>query len=129
MSGKKFKVGDRARVIHDGWDDNDTPVACGTFGVVADIIGNSVTIKTDRPLTYSVDIDEVELISPTNPCTAFLQELKELLDKYSADIWADGGWDGCCLHLELDNEREKFNVKGENLLHGKPIELEDYSEM
>lgn len=112
MSEKKFKVGDRVRITHDGWDDNDTPVACGTVGVVADIIGNSVTIKTDRPLTYSVDIDEVELVSPTEPRTAFLQELKGLLSKYNATIfglemWASINGEQCVFenaeYLDSDN--------------------------
>jgi hypothetical protein len=136
MSKKKFKVGDRVRFKRFCINcDEDVRVAEGDYGTVVSVgdprikNSNDIGVELDVPQYISVYSKDVELAEPTDPRTAFLQELKELLAKYNADIWADGGWDGCCLHLELDNGREKYNVKGGNLTHNEPIKLEDYSEM
>lgn len=131
MSEKKFKVGDRVslkQAVDVHIDGGLTQICPGEVGIIDWTNGKEMEVHFGDYVRLVLYASQVERVEPTNPRTAFLQELKELLSKHNADIWADGGWDWCSLHLELGNRREKYNVKGGNLTHNEPIELEDYSE-
>lgn len=93
MSENKFKVGDRVRVVatepihQNAWIDPDEK------GVVVEIDNNRnnpiVRVRMDVPASIAPFVkSQLELIEPTDPRTAFLKELKELLAKYNAKIYS-----------------------------------------
>lgn len=92
MSEKKFKVGDRVRYINPIPHYLEDYIERGDECIVSEITdcGYYVTKKCE---SLTVESDELELIEPTDPRTAFLQNLKSVLEKHNAtifglDLWA-----------------------------------------
>lgn len=116
MSEKKFKVGYRVRYINPIPHYLEDYIERGDECIVPEVTdcGYYVT-KTCESLT--IESDELEHIEPTDPRTAFLRELKELLSKYNAtifnatifglEIWASINGEQCVFenaeHLDSDN--------------------------
>lgn len=84
---KTFNIGGRVRFIRD-YDNEFVYVDkgdCGTIESVDDNLGIRITL--DSPEFINIfDTDYIELITPTDPKTAFLSELKGLLERYGYSI-------------------------------------------
>lgn len=95
MSEKKFKVGDKVRYINPIPHYLEDYIERGDECILSEITdcGYYVT-KTCESLT--IESDELELIESTDPRTAFLQELKELLTKYDARIVSGAKYEDTC---------------------------------
>lgn len=101
----QFKKGDRVRFVKDC--DGDCSFAdkgeYGTIVKTSPLYG----IDLDRPTYIWASEDYIELANPTDSKTAFLMELKGLLEKYGAVInasWNDG-WqadDAKCPRIDVD---------------------------
>lgn len=92
---KTFNIGDRVRFTRD----YDTECVCidkGDCGTIERIDDNGILITLDNPEHIRIfDTDYIEPITPSDPKTAFLSELKGLLEKYDAKISAySAGYDG-----------------------------------
>lgn len=72
----KFKVGDRVRIIGDSTKTEHT---------IKKITEGYYWLETDA-FIGGIWLEKIE---PTDPKTAFLSELKELLEKYDAGIYVD----------------------------------------
>ena len=95
MSEKKFKVGDRVRVMRDcKCGPFETLVKEGSEGEVCDIDHGYRDVDMDGlDDTVWVHVSNLELAPPSDPCTAFLQDLKSVLERHNAtifglDLWA-----------------------------------------
>ena len=84
MSEKKFKVGDRVRFIGDYTHYVEEALKNGEVYTISNIDDWGVELSV--PMESHVDAEYLELAEPTDPCTAFLQELKELLNRHNAKI-------------------------------------------
>lgn len=86
---KTFNIGDRVRFTQD----YDTECVCvdkGDCGTIERIDDNGILITLDNPEYIRIfDTDYIEQITSTDPKTAFLMELKGLLEKYNASIYVD----------------------------------------
>lgn len=95
MSEKKIKVGDRVRFIGDYTHYVEEALKNGEVYTISNIDDWGVELSV--PMESHVDAEYLELVEPTDPRTAFLRELKELLRKYdasiaSAAVYADDYW-------------------------------------
>ncbi len=110
MSEKKIKVGDRVRYIHPIPHYLRDYIGQGDECIVSEVTDcGYYVIKTCESLT--IESDELELIEPTDPRTAFLQELKELLTKYNVEIG------GGCLGWDNEDPFVSFDSKDFNLTY------------
>lgn len=99
---KKFSVGDRVRFIRD----YDTECVCvdkGDCGTIESVDANDILITLDNPEYIRIfDTDYIESITPTDPKTAFLSELRGLLEKYDVKMSADvSGPDLDCAEIDM----------------------------
>lgn len=86
---KKFNIGDRVRFTRD-YDNECVCVDKGDCGTIERIDANGILITLDNPEYVRIfDTDYIEPITPIDPKTAFLLELKGLLEKYNASIYVD----------------------------------------
>ena len=85
----KFKVGDRVRFTRKDCHWIETSIHNGDEGVVigngSGYFPNSVDVSFDG-VSDEININDLELIESYDPKTAFLSELKGLLEKYDAQI-------------------------------------------
>ncbi len=79
----KFKVGDRVRLLED-YDNEYVCADKGDCGTVVKVDRNFYTVNLDSPEQIYVHCSDIERIEPIDPKTAFLSELKDLMDKYNA---------------------------------------------
>lgn len=85
---KKFNVGDRVRFTRD-YDIECVCVDKGDCGTIEKIDDNGILITFDSPEYVRIfDTDYIESITPIDPKTAFLLELKGLLEKYNVCLIA-----------------------------------------
>lgn len=84
----KFKKGDRVRFNDRCVNyDSEVIVGDGDMGTITDIsAGGYVTIELDSPEYITVQERDIQIVEPYDPKTAFLTELKGLLEKYEAAI-------------------------------------------
>lgn len=110
MSVKKFKVGNRVRFIGDYTHYVEEALKNGEIYTISNIDDWGVELSV--PMESHVDTEYLELAEPTDPRTAFLQELRELLSKYNATIfglemWASINGEQCVFenaeYLDSDN--------------------------
>lgn len=85
--GSKLKVGDRVRYAKEDGPWSEWQIHKGAEGVVKNVIRDLVDVQFDS--TDCIYADELELVESTDPKTAFLSELKGLLEKYDAGIYVD----------------------------------------
>lgn len=87
---KKFNIGDRVRFIRN-YDDDFVYVDkgdCGTIESADTYFG--IQIVLDSPECVSLfDTDYIELITPYDQKTAFLTELKDLMNKHGVRFGID----------------------------------------
>lgn len=92
---KKFKKGDKVRVTISKWErhfDCGNDIGALTNDDIGIVIGQSYDADFIEVSFFNGFVcldfteDELELIEPYDPKTAFLSELKELLEKYNAKI-------------------------------------------
>lgn len=121
----KFKQGDRVRYIGEGHY-----VTGGIErGDLLDVLGDSiienatnVQVTTD----YIVYNNELELVSESDPTTAFLTELQDLLRKYDAFISNGKTYDGKDLiHISIGTD-DVFYVDDGTPLVVTPDNIFDY---
>lgn len=100
---KKFNIGDRVRFTRD----YDTECVCvdkGDCGTIERVdANNGILITLDNPEYVRIfDTDYIEQIMSNDPKTAFLSELKGLLEKYGAKMSADvSGPDLDCAEIDM----------------------------
>lgn len=99
---KTFNIGDRVRFTRD-YDNERVCIDKGDCGTIERIDANGILITLDSPESVRIfDTDYVELITPIDPKTAFLSELKGLLEKYGAKMSADvSGPDLDCAEIDM----------------------------
>lgn len=107
MNEKKFKVGDRVRFKKYCINcDEDVSVAEGDYGTVVSVgdprikNSNDIGVELDVPQYISVYSKDVELVDLIDSRTAFLQDLKSVLEKHNAtifglDMWASINGEQC----------------------------------
>lgn len=87
----KFKVGDRVRITSDELPKHEVTLEKGDVGVIVGVAYNGfVRVQFDTTIkgwTF-VESKDLELAEPYDPKTAFLSELKELLEKYNVCLIA-----------------------------------------
>lgn len=85
---KKFNAGDRVRFTRD-YDNEYFCVDKGDCGTIESIDANGILITLDSPQYVRIfDTDHIEQITSIDPKTAFLSELKGLLEKYKTHLIA-----------------------------------------
>lgn len=88
---KKFKKGDRVRFIREDCHWIEISIHNGYEGVVvgdgSGYFHNSVDVNFGGA-SDEISADDLELVEPYDPKTAFLSELKGLLEKYGAYLIA-----------------------------------------
>lgn len=88
---KKFNVGDRVRLkeYYEFTCANElTYIDVDEVGIVKAVYGGYIKIDfSDMPVWLEFYEDKIELVESYNPKTAFLSELKALLEKYNASIY------------------------------------------
>lgn len=91
MSEKGFKVGDFVRMVKDPlYKLEDTWVEKGDIGIVTGLEDSNVFCVDFRTTVQeSIFPSNYNLIERIDPKTAFLAELKDLLDRYNASIYVD----------------------------------------
>lgn len=104
---KKFNVGDRVRFIRDY--DNELVYVdkgdCGTIESVDDSFG--IRIVLDSPECVSIfDTDYIETINTTDPKTAFLSDLADVLRKHNAVM--DIAFGDKCVGIMITISNEKL---------------------
>lgn len=99
---KRFKKGDRVRYIGNG-EFEEFLFSCdkGDEFIVTEANENEVIIDLGYYQTF--DNKDLELVSrpSENPKTAFLTELKELMERYQAEF---GDYEGYRVHFKIGNE-------------------------
>lgn len=80
-----FKVGDRVRFLKD-YDNEYVYADKGDCGTIVTVDRDFYTVNLDSPEQIYVHSSDIERVEPIDPKTAFLSELKELLEKYNAEI-------------------------------------------
>lgn len=84
---KKFNIGDRVRFKGDYLQYVEDAVSNGREYLITDVGHDSSEVTLHCPVF--IDNDDLELVEPCDPKTAFLSELKELMDKYHARFEVD----------------------------------------
>lgn len=88
---KTFNIGDRVRFKGDYLQYVEDAVSNGGEYLITDVGHDSSEVTLHCPVF--IDNDDLELVEPCDPTTAFLSELRGLLEKYDACInvgWNDG---------------------------------------
>ena len=133
MNETKFKVGDRVRYTPHLSCTDIYVEACIENGdelEVAEVIdkGGYEEVYVKVETTNWIDENEIELVSrpSDDPKTAFLTELKALLEKYDAQI---RDYEEYCVEIRIGNEwlswysKEKISGQGEGIT---PSNIFDY---
>lgn len=116
---KKLKVGDRVRLkeYYEFTCANElTYIDVDEVGIVKAVHGGYIEIDfSDMPVWLEFHEDEIELVESYDPKTAFLSELKGLLEKYGAKMSADvSGPDLDCAEVDMlfliGDDEIRFNV-------------------
>lgn len=88
---KKFEIGDRVRIVADELPGHKLTLEKGYTGVIVGVAHNRyVRVEFDGHVMGDAFVDgkDLELAEPYDPKTAFLSELKELLEKYNVNLIA-----------------------------------------
>lgn len=88
---KKFEIGDRVRVTADELPGHKLTLEKGDTGVIVGVAYNGyVRVQFDGHVKGDTFVDgkDLELAEPYDPKTAFLTELKRLLEKYNVNLIA-----------------------------------------
>lgn len=100
---KTFNIGDRVRFTRD-YDDECVCVDKGDCGTIERIDNNGILITLDNPEYIRIfDTDYIEQITSTDPKTAFLSELRGLLEKYGAELGDSGMYEIEGMEVTFDN--------------------------
>lgn len=86
---KKFEIGDRVKIVADELPGHKLTLEKGDTGVIVGVAYNGyVRVQFDGHVRGDAFVDgkDLELAEPYDPKTAFLSELKGLLEKYDAKI-------------------------------------------
>lgn len=84
---KKFNIGDRVRFKGDYLQYVEDAVSNGREYLITDVGYDSSEVTLHCPVF--IDNDDLVLVEPVDRKTAFLSELKGLLEKYGACIYDD----------------------------------------
>lgn len=89
---KTFNIGDRVKIVADELPGHKLTLEKGDTGVIVGVAYNGyVRVQFDGHVRGDAFVDgkDLELAEPYDPKTAFLSELKGLLEKYDASIYVD----------------------------------------
>lgn len=125
---KKFEIGDRVRMKRTVCFDYIT-FEKGCVGEISRGETNKGfcqikmrNAENDRITEHFISASNLELIDTK---TAFLSELKGLLEKYGADIWMDSyGFDANFLRIDLEGaKKQSFEVENGVINHDGEIKI------
>lgn len=85
MSEKKIKVGDRVRITSFCVKYEIEPI----YGTVVSIEDYGIGVELDTPELLYLYARDIEVVPPIDPRTAFLQDLKRVLERHNAGIDVD----------------------------------------
>lgn len=108
MSETNFKVGDRVslkQAVDVHIDGGLTQICPGEVGIIDWTNGKEMEVYFGDYVRLELYASQVERVETTDPRTAFLQELKELLTKYNVTI------DGGCLGWDNEDPFVSFDSK------------------
>lgn len=103
MSEKKFKVRDRVslkQAVDVHIDGGLTQICPGEVGIIDWTNGKEMEVHFGDYVRLVLYASQVERVEPTDPRTAFLRDLKSVLEKHSAtifglDMWASINGEQC----------------------------------
>ena len=119
---KKFEIGDRVMCTDNGALGVITSIDIDPMGVCD---GYTVLFDDGEETWICADMVVHSDEPPYDPKTAFLSELKGLLEKYGADIWMDSyGFDANFLRIDLEGaEKQSFEVENGVINHDGEIKI------
>lgn len=98
---RKFNIGDRVRFKGDYLQYVEDAVYNGGEYLITDVGHDSSEVTLHCPVF--IDNDDLELVEPCDPKTAFLSELKGLLEKYGAELGDSGMCEIEGMEVTFDN--------------------------
>ena len=103
----KFKVGDRVRYAKEDGPWSEWQIHKGAEGVAKNVIRDLVDVQFDS--TDCIYADELELVEPYDPTTAFLTRLQSLLREFDAEIrFVEDDYSPAIIFMGHKDEKTRF---------------------